>query len=103
MSRLSILALAVPLLVAGAALPAAAEESMACGKRDEMLGHLAGKYHEQPVAMGLATNGSLVEVLASTAGGSFTIVYTTAAGLTCMMAAGNNWETITLQPTETKI
>ncbi len=103
MSRLSFLLPAISLMAASAAMPASAEESMACGKRDEMLGHLAGKYHEQPVAMGLATNGSLLEVLASTAGGSFTIVYTTPAGLTCMMAAGNNWETITLQPTETKI
>jgi hypothetical protein len=67
---------------------------MACGNRDEMLGHLAGKYQEQPVAMGLATNGSLVEVLTSAEGGSFTIVYTTPEGLTCMMAAGKNWEMI---------
>jgi hypothetical protein len=103
MSRLSFLFLAIPLMAASAAKPAAAEDSMACGKRDEMLGHLAGKYHEEPVAMGLATNGSLVEVLASNTGGSFTIVYTTPAGLTCMMAAGNNWETIMLQPSETKI
>ena len=93
MLRLSNLILAIPLLAA-AALPAAAEESMACGKRDEMMGHLSGKYHEEPVAMGLATNGSLVEILVSAAGGSFTIVYTTPDGLTCMMAAGSNWEII---------
>jgi hypothetical protein len=90
------------LLAASDSLPSAAEESMACGKRDEMLGHLAGKYKEEPVAMGLATNGSLVEVLASTAGGSFTIVYTTPEGLTCMMAAGSNWESFPQQLADTK-
>lgn len=103
MSRLPVFLIAVSLLFATLAMPAAADESMACGKRDEMLGHLAGKYHEQPVAMGLATNGSLVEILASTAGDSFTIVYTTPAGLTCMMAAGSNWEYIPFQRSETKI
>ncbi len=68
-------------------------ESLACGKRADMLAQLSTRYAEEPVAMGMATNGTLVEVLAS-GGGSFTILYTTAEGLTCMMAAGNHWETI---------
>ena len=88
---------ALPLLAAIAATPAGAEDSMACGKRDEMLGHLSGKYQEEPVAMGLATNGSRVEFLASAAGNSFTIVYTTPDGRTCMMAAGSNWEMVKQQ------
>jgi hypothetical protein len=94
MPRLLPVSLALPLLLASATLPANADESMACGKRDEMLGHLAGRYSEEPVAMGLATNGSMVEVLTSNAGKSFTIVYTTPKGLTCMIAAGRNWEDI---------
>ncbi|MEN8197348.1 MAG: hypothetical protein ABFS30_12680 [Pseudomonadota bacterium] len=102
MSRLSSLLLALPLLAATTVAPAAADESMACGKRNEMLGHLSGKYSEEPVAMGLATNGSLVEVLASSAGSSFTIVYTTPDGLTCMMAAGSNWETVKQQLADIK-
>jgi len=100
--RLSPLLLALPLLATTGIAPAAADESMACGNRDEMLGHLSGKYKEEPVAMGLATNGSLVEVLASNAGGSFTIVYTTPDGLTCMMAAGSNWEIVKHQLADIK-
>lgn len=69
-------------------------ESLACGKRADMLAQLSLRYSEKPVAMGMATNGTLVEVLASGSGDSFTILYTTAEGLTCMMAAGNNWESI---------
>lgn len=69
-------------------------ESLACGKRADMLAQLSLRYSEEPVAMGMATNGTLVEVLASGGGGSFTILYTTAEGLTCMMAAGNNWESL---------
>jgi len=94
MPRLLLLMLALPLLAPSAAASAATDGSMPCGKRDDMLGHLSGKYNEEPVAMGLATNGSVVEVLASNAGDSFTIVYTTPNGLTCMMAAGSNWETV---------
>ena len=97
MNRLLQPLFALPVLVAVAATPAAADESMACGKRDEMLGHLSGKYQEEPVAMGLATNGSLVEILASDTGNSFTIVYTTPDGQTCMMAAGSNWEMVKQQ------
>lgn len=102
MPRPSTLFIACALLTVGASATAALEDSMACGKREDMLGHLSGKYHEEPVAMGLATNGSLVEILASTAGDSFTIVYTTPEGLTCMMAAGNNWEILPPPLTDTK-
>ena len=96
--------LALAFIAAPALSDARAEtgETMACGKRDDLLSHLSGEYSEEPVAMGLATNGSIVEVLSSKAGGSFTIVYTTPDGLTCMMAAGNNWEFIEGQIADTK-
>lgn len=94
MIRISALLVVLSVLALPSAVASASEDSMACGARNEMLGHLAGKYDEEPVAMGLATNGSLVEVLSNANGGSFTIVYTTPEGLTCMMAAGSNWEMI---------
>jgi len=99
MSRFVLPALAFALLVAPAASDAIAEgnESMACGDRDKMLSHLSQNYSEKPVAMGLATNGSIVEVLSTKAGDSFTIVYTTPTGLTCLMAAGSNWQFIKKQ------
>jgi hypothetical protein len=88
--------LAFAFLVVPAASDALAEgaESMPCGDRDEMLSHLSQKYAEKPVALGLATNGSVVEVLSTKAGDSFTIVYTMPNGLTCLMAAGSNWQFI---------
>ena len=73
-----------------------------CGKRDELLSHLSQKYSEQPVAMGLATNGSVVEVLSSKTGGSFTIVYTLPNGVTCLMAAGSNWEFTKTPPADAR-
>ncbi len=99
MSRYVLPLLAFALLVVPAASDAIADnnESMPCGDRDEMLSHLSQKYSEKPVAMGLATNGSVVEVLSNKAGDSFTIVYTTPNGLTCLMAAGSNWQFIKKQ------
>ncbi|MEE8445564.1 MAG: hypothetical protein V3S44_09455 [Alphaproteobacteria bacterium] len=89
-----LIALAVIVLPVLKEALAETNESLACGKRADMLAQLSTRYSEEPVAMGMATNGTLVEILASGGGSSFTILYTTAEGLTCMMAAGNDWESI---------
>lgn len=73
------------------------------GKHDKMLGHLSGKFNEEPVARGLSTNGALVEVLVSSADGGFTVVYTTPDGLTCMITSGQNWESFTPKMTDNDI
>ena len=41
-----------------------------CADRTQALIHLSGKYSEAPVAMGLASNGGIVEVLSSKIGDS---------------------------------
>lgn len=64
-----------------------------CGKRTELVGKLKSQYSERPVANGLATNGGILEVLASPAGSSWTIVLTMPDGTSCLVAAGENWET----------
>jgi hypothetical protein len=105
MSRYLLPFLAAALLAVTAVTGAVAQgsESMPCGNRDEMLSHLSQKYSEKTVALGLATNGSVVEVLSSKTGGSFTIVYTLPNGLTCLMAAGSNWEFVKKQIEDKKI
>lgn len=90
------------LIIAASPAVAADGESIACGSRDEILSHLSKDYAEAPVAMGIATNGTIVEVLSSKAGGSFTIVYTTPAGLTCLMAAGSDWQFIETPSRDTR-
>lgn len=90
-------------LLAGGAGAAAAQEALACGERAVVLGHLAGKYQEQPVAMGMATTGVMVEILASDAGDSFSVVYTMADGTTCLVAAGRNWQSFESRKPEKKI
>ena len=68
-----------------------AQAQMMCGPRGEVVANLEKGYAEHPVSMGLASNGAVIEVFASEAG-TFTIVMTKPNGLSCLVAAGNNWE-----------
>ena len=61
-------ALAVTVFVAAFSLPAAAQQQAACAKRGDVLKHLSAEYTEAPVAIGLANNGGVVEVLSSKKG-----------------------------------
>ena len=85
----------LPLLFLAA--PAIAEptltEGVACGERGKLLARLGKDYSEQPVATGLAADGSRFEILASEAG-SFTVLLTRPNGLTCLVAEGQNWQSI---------
>ena len=71
-----------------------AAQQPACTKRGDVVDHLSKKYSEAPVAMGLANNGGVIEVLSSKAGDSWTIIITMPNGTACMIAAGENWEDI---------
>ena len=70
------------------AAPASAQ--VICSERGKFIERLATRYHEAPVAMGLAANGSVVEVLASDSG-TWTIIVTTPAGRSCVVASGEAW------------
>ena len=85
---------AVAAIVTSFSLPAAAQQQAACAKRTDVLKHLSAKYTEAPVALGLANNGGVLEVLSSKTGTSWTIIITMPNGPTCMVAAGENWEKI---------
>jgi hypothetical protein len=64
-----------------------------CGPRADVVGELEQRYREAPVAVGLAGNGTLVEVLASPDGATWTILQTAPSGLACLVAAGESWQT----------
>ena len=65
-----------------------------CGHRNIVLDYLSSKYSEKPIAMGIAANGGLIEVLTSKEGTTFTIIVTMPEGDTCMVAAGEAWENV---------
>ncbi|NBJ12037.1 hypothetical protein [Microvirga arsenatis] len=86
------------LLSAAAALgllaPAPAEAQAACGPREQLVKLLSDQYKEDPVGIGLAQPGQVLEVFASS-NGSWTMVMTMPDGKACMIAAGDNWEMVT--------
>jgi len=59
---------------------------MACSPRDDVLSQLANKFKEAPVAIGLANNGGLLEVLTAGEGETWTIIITMPTGVSCLVA-----------------
>ncbi len=71
-----------------------------CAPRAAVIEQLAGKYGESRQAIGIASQGRVVEVFASEESGSWTITVTLPSGLTCLVSAGDAFELLTedLQP-----
>ena len=76
---------------------AANAAAFACGKRSDLLAKLLSQHSEVPVAIGLSNTGGVIEVLASPDGATFTIIMTQPGGVTCLLAAGEYWETVRLK------
>jgi len=91
-SVLIAIGIAVPLAVLLAAPSMAAPRD--CGARSDILKSLAEKFHESPVALGVDSNGVLVEVLASDSGATWTILLSRPDGLSCMVATGEEWQVL---------
>ena len=70
-----------------------ATAQMLCGDRDAVLSRLSAEHKERPTALGLASNGGVLEILTSE-NGSWTIIVTGANGLTCLLAVGEAWESV---------
>lgn len=62
--------------------------------REKVAEHLAAKYRENQISMGIAADGTLVEVFASARGETWTIVVTLPNGLSRVVASGINWLTL---------
>jgi len=71
--------------------PSSANAQAQCGPREQLVKLLAEQYKEDPVGIGLAQPGQVVEVFASSSG-SWTMVMTMPNGKACLIATGDNWE-----------
>lgn len=69
----------------------AAWAQSACMARDALLKKLSQKYRETPIAVGLANNGQVVELMSSPGGLTWTLVVTTPSGISCLIASGHAW------------
>ena len=72
------------------------------GERAKLIEKLKKGYLEEPVSIGLAANGSVIEVFASNSG-SFSIVITRPGGVSCLVAAGEHWLSLPAHKAETGI
>ncbi len=64
-----------------------------CDKRRFITQSLTKDYKEDPVSMGVANTGAVIEIFASESG-SWTMVMTKPNGISCMIAAGSHWESL---------
>jgi hypothetical protein len=83
--------LALALIAVPAGQPAVAAQL--CGERSEILRKLEQAHAEIPQALGLTTDGAVIEVLVSPKGG-WTILATYPKRPTCVIAVGKAWETL---------
>jgi hypothetical protein len=82
-------------LVYLAAPPSQAQE--VCGLRTQFLEKLDTSYAQHPTALGLASNGSVLEIMSSQKG-SWTILVTRPDGFSCVVATGEAWQALPPPP-----
>jgi hypothetical protein len=76
----------------------AIERPAACFKRSDLVVYLADQFKETPSVVAMTDAGMLLEVFASKRGATWTMAVTTPAGLTCLMATGQDWQSMPNQP-----
>lgn len=64
-----------------------------CGSRELVVEKLGTKYGEHQSSIGTQGGGKIIEVWYSTETGTWTLLQTFASGRTCIIAAGQNWQT----------
>lgn len=71
--------------------PAGAQSS--CGPRGQLVKLLSDQYREDPVGMGLAQPGQVLEIFTSP-NGTWSMVMTMPDVKACLVAAEDNWEMV---------
>lgn len=84
---ISVLAVVMALVISTSTVSA----QPVCGERSKFIDHLSDSYKETPTAIGLASNGNVIEVLTSD-DGTWTIIVTRPDGESCVVATGESWE-----------
>ena len=69
-------------------------QTLLCDQRASIIGYMAEKYREAPVAIGVTSTGSIVEVLTTGDGTTWTIIVSNPNGTSCLIAAGEGWRAL---------
>jgi hypothetical protein len=70
---------------------------MVCADRNALLTSLSREYAEAPKELGLANNGTVFELLTTRDGRTWTMLMTKPDGTSCVIAAGEAWESVPAQ------
>ncbi len=70
---------------------ARASRHLPCADYAQIVRLLAERYGEQPAALGLQTNGWLLQLFVSKEQRSWTMVSVSPEGIGCVLAAGRDW------------
>jgi len=89
--RSIVLSVAVAAAALLAAMPASAQAQ--CGPREQIVKSLGERFKETPTGMGITEPGQILELFTSDTG-SWTVVLTMPSGTSCLIAAGENWDSI---------
>lgn len=65
-----------------------------CNLRENTLRTFAERFNEAPVAIGLTTNGQVIEILSTPNGSTWSAFLTNPNGMTCMIGSGTSWNII---------
>ena len=79
------------LAVVFALMSSVAMAQVQCGQRENIVKWLAAKHKEGSIAFGVTTKGSLIEVLSTKNGETWTIIVTSSEGSSCIVAVGEGW------------
>ena len=74
-------------------------QTLLCGQRASVIGRLAEKYREAPVAVGVNSAGNMVEILTADDGGTWTIIVSLPNGISCLIDAGEGWRALRINIT----
>lgn len=75
-----------------ALLPMEASAQLICSNHDAIVDGLADGFQERRLGYGVASTNTIVEIYVSD-NGTWTVLMTDVRGRSCMLAAGDGWET----------
>ncbi len=79
-------------------LPGSAQAPPFCTATEAMLEALAGRYGERPAGVGVTPGGALLQLLIRPDFRSWTVLLTRPDGVSCLLAAGRDWQGLTERP-----
>ena len=83
---------ALLLLAFGAVMTSLPAYAQSCGARGDVVAKLQSSFQEQLTGGGLHGQTAVVEVWTSPETGTFTVISTDTAGVSCVLATGTNWQ-----------